>query len=461
MPEIELPANGWRPRTYQERLWRYFRNGGKHAVAVWHRRSGKDEVALHWESKAAHMRVGNYWHMLPEYKHARKAIWDAINPHTARRRIDEAFPQEIRKSTNNVEMKIELKCGSIWQLVGSDNFNALIGSPPVGITYSEWAVADPRAHAYLRPILAENGGWSLFIYTSRGYNHGFKTYEAAKADPNAFAERLTVEDTGVLSKEILESELRAYKDEYGENDGDALYRQEYHCDFSAANIGAILGRYVEAAERERRIRDGVGDDSPVVISSDIGFRDTASWWFWQPRKGGFSLVDYDEDRGLDADDWIPRLQSKGHEIRRIWLPQDAKVKTFQSKHSSLERFVKAFGAARVKIVPPVKVSDRINAARVVIKSCEFDATKCKQGLLGLRSWSYEYDDETRTFSKEPKHDWASHPGDGYSYGAVVLREEMKEEKPKTEREAIAEMVAFKPTFDEIWERNEASREKRI
>jgi phage terminase large subunit len=137
-------------------------------------------VALNWGAVAAHQRIGNYWHMLPEYKQARKAIWDAINPHSSRRRIDEAFPKELRRSTNQTEMKIEFHCGSIWQVVGSDNFNSLIGSPPVGIVYSEWAVADPRSHGFLRPILAENKGWALFIYTSRGYNHGFSTYESER-----------------------------------------------------------------------------------------------------------------------------------------------------------------------------------------------------------------------------------------------------------------------------------------
>ena len=85
--EITLP-NQWRPRGYQRRLWNYLEGGGKRAVAVWHRRAGKDEVCLHWAACAALQRVGNYWHMLPEASQARKAIWDAINPHTGRRRIE-------------------------------------------------------------------------------------------------------------------------------------------------------------------------------------------------------------------------------------------------------------------------------------------------------------------------------------------------------------------------------------
>lgn len=399
---------------------------------MWHRRAGKDEIALHRTGIAAHERTGNYWHMLPEYNQARKAIWDAVNPHSGKRRIDEVFPHELRRSTNKTEMKIEFHCGSVWQVVGSDNFNSLIGSPPVGIVYSEWAVADPRAHGFLRPILAENGGWSLFIYTSRGYNHGFSTYESAKNDPSSFAQRLTAEETPVFSKAILESERRAYMEEYGQYEGDALFRQEYYCDFSAANIGAILGRYVEAADKEGRLREVDYDPqgAPIEVSSDIGFRDTAAWWFWQPKHDGFALIDYDEDTGLDAGDWIERLKKKPYQLGAIWLPHDAVAKTFATKKSVTEQFQTARIAGKIDVVPMLSKSDRINAARSLMPRCHFDAVKCKAGLSGLRGWSYEYNDETKTYSKEPRHDWASHPGDGFSYGAVVMKERVLPTPPK-------------------------------
>ena len=73
-------------------------------------------------------RVGNYWHMLPEASQARKAVWDAINPHTGRRRIAEAFPASVRLGQREEDMKISLVNGSVWQLVGSDRFDALVGS---------------------------------------------------------------------------------------------------------------------------------------------------------------------------------------------------------------------------------------------------------------------------------------------------------------------------------------------
>ena len=39
--------------------------------------------------------------------------------------------------------------------------------------------------------MEENGGWAIFIYTSRGRNHGLKTYEMAKVtDATAIQFRL-------------------------------------------------------------------------------------------------------------------------------------------------------------------------------------------------------------------------------------------------------------------------------
>lgn len=464
---IRLPANGWIPRGYQRPLWDYLETGGKYAVAVWHRRAGKDEIALHRTAIAAHERVGNYWHMLPEYKQARKAIWDAINPHTGKRRIDECFPPELRKSTNQTEMKIEFRNGSIWQVVGSDNFNALVGSPPVGIVYSEWSVANPMAHAYLSPILAENNGWALFIYTARGYNHGHSTYEGAKSTRSGFAELLTVDQTQAISSEALLAQLKVYTDLYGDEHGRSLWRQEFYNDWSAANIGSVLGTEIERADREGRISDFVHDEWSIEISSDIGFRDTAAWWFWQPKQGGFDLIDYDQGVGMDADDWIERLKDRcvqnGYKIGKIWLPHDAKAKTFQSKHSSVERFLHAFGTEKVGIVPDAKKADRINAARKVVKRCQFHRTKCKEGLNGLRSWSYEFDEEKKIYSKEPKHDWASHPGDAFSYGAQIMAERVIESKQELPIRGLTVGNVHGVTLDEMWKVHEqqSRRIKRI
>ena len=239
--KVKLPGNGWKPRKYQLPLWNYLENGGKRAVAVWHRRAGKDDCCLHRTCIAAMERPANYWHMLPEASQARKAVWDAVNPRTGKRRIDEAFPAELRVNTRDQDMSIKFINGAMWQVIGSDNYNSLVGSPPAGVVFSEWAKAKPDAWAYLRPILADNNGWAFFIYTPRGPNHGKTTYEYAKSDPEHwFAELLTVEDTDVFDQETLKREKEELCAQYGASRGEAFFMQEYYCSFTQAFTGKTV-----------------------------------------------------------------------------------------------------------------------------------------------------------------------------------------------------------------------------
>lgn len=466
MGAITLP-NNWSPRDYQLPAWSYLEHGGKHAELIWHRRSGKDEIALNRTACAAFERVAGYWHMLPEYAQARKAIWGAVNPHTGKKRIDEAFPLALRRRTNNQEMLIEFINGSTWQVVGSDRFDSLVGSSPAGIVYSEWALANPSARAYLRPILAENNGWQIFITTARGRNHAYKTLKAAEATPGAFAQVLDATQTGVFTAEQLQAELLTYIAEFGEDYGRSKFEQEYLCSFDAANIGAILARQIGLAEKQGRISDAVQFDplgQPLEISADIGRRDSATWWFWQPQIGGFQIVDYDGGWGIDAEEWADRLyarlskyelidgRNKQPALGTIWLPHDAKALTFAAKRTAQEIFAERFGWEHVAITPKSSIPDRVNAARVLTPRVKWNATNCAKGIEGLRSWSYEYDEEKKNFSSDPKHDWASHDGDGYSYGALIMQQHVP--KPKEARARWDTDL----TVDELIKR---AREKRL
>ena len=92
-------------------------------------------MSLHLTAKASIVSQATHWHLLPAAP--AKAIWQAINPHTGKRRIDEGFPPQWRDTTVEKEMFIRLKWGSIWQIVGSDSLQSLVGTPPEGIVMSE------------------------------------------------------------------------------------------------------------------------------------------------------------------------------------------------------------------------------------------------------------------------------------------------------------------------------------
>jgi len=62
----------------------------------------------------------------------------------------------------------------------------------------------------------------------------------------------------------------------------------------------------------------------------------------------------------------------------------------------------------------------------------FDETRCELGLDALRNYRYQVDEDTKQFSKEPLHDWASHAADAFGYMAIALKEPKKKaiEVPK-------------------------------
>lgn len=465
--DIELPHN-WTPRRYQGRLWNYLLGGGTRAIDIAHRRWGKDEVALHWTAMAAHDRVASYWHLLPQASQARKAIWDAINPHTGKRRIDEAFPHELRKRTREQDMFIEFKCGSTWQVLGSDNFNSLVGSPPAGIIMSEWALCNPAAWAYLKPILDENGGWAIFITTPRGKNHAHAMYQMAKANPKWFAEVSNVLKTGRFSKVDLEEQRAEYRAMYGNDQGDAMFEQELMCSFEAAILGAYYGLEMADAQREGRIGSVPHDPSlPVFTAWDIGRTDDTSIWFFQVSWGEIRVIDHYKASGKDPKHFAEAIHGReiivtehgenGKPIKwhfgapipehahRIayhyglhWLPHDAKPKTFASPRSGLEQLRDFDVPAR--ITPKLSVQDGILATRQTLAHCWFDEERCAFGLESLKNYRREWDDEAKIFTAQPLHDWTSHAADAFRYLSLVWRNPA-EEKPREEPRYFNDLTA--------------------
>jgi len=402
-------------------LWRYLRQGGKRAECIWHRRSGKDEVALHWTAIAASQRPATYWHMLPMASQARKAVWDAVNPHTGLRRIDEAFPLALRQTTRENEMSIRLKNGSMFHVVGSDNFNSLVGSPPAGVVFSEWALADPAAWGFLRPILAENGGWALFITTPRGNNHAKTMLDDARAHPGTwFSEVLPATKTGVFTAAQLEEERRAYMAQFGTDQGRALYEQEYLCSFEAAVLGAFYAEELRLARETRRIGVVPIDRMvPVHTAWDLGYTDATAIWFIQVVGREVRLVDYPEEGGAGLDHYAKLLDEKkrehnwryadGNNGAEHWFPHDVEhheLTTGMSRAQTLRTL-----GINPHVVPVAHVMDGINATRRMLARAWIDEKRCERGLNALQAYRREWDEGNRIFKAKPLHDWSSHGAD--------------------------------------------------
>lgn len=416
--EVKLPI-AWRPRPHQVELWQALVGGALRADVAAHRRWGKDEVALHWAGWAAQKRVGGYWHLLPEASQGRKAIWDAVNPHTGRRRIEEAFPPQVQPVFKDSEMKVEFGNGSTWQVLGSDNYDRLVGSSVAGVVMSEWALAKPEAWTYIRPILLENDGWALFLWTPRGRNHATRAFESRRADAEWFCLKSPATATEVFTPEQLARERAELAAELGSaEEGEARFASEYLVDFDAAAPGAYYASLLSEAERAGRIGRVPADPSLRVDTAwDLGIDDYTAVWFFQQAGREVRVVDYFETSGAG----LPAIVAEAIAAKPyLWgthhLPHDVMVRELATGRSRYET-LGSLGLSRISVGAAADPEERVNAARLMIPMCWFDAERCGLGLERLRAYRKRWSRATRSYAG-PLHDQASHGADAFGEFAL-------------------------------------------
>jgi hypothetical protein len=414
MTEIVLP-HLWKPRPYQMNVWRALEAGARRVCCVWHRRAGKDAVGLNWTAVQAFTRPGLYWHVLPTYRQGRKVVWEGLQRDG--RSFMSAFPKELVTRVRDDEMTTWLEGGSMHQVVGAEDVDRLVGANPVGVVMSEYSLHNPEVWDYLRPILAENGGWALFLYTPRGRNHGWNLYEQALDSPYYdggiwYAEILTVDDTNAIPKEAIEDDRRSGMPE-------ELIQQEFYCSFSAALVGSYYGDRLSDIEKDQRIcAVPWNPEKPVMTGWDLGIGDSTAIWFAQEIGPAIHVIDYLEDTGKGIDHYVKLLAEKPYTYSDHHVPHDVMQRNMSGK--STYEMAKALGI-RMKVTPKIALQDGINAVRAFLPRCYFDSVKTKQGLEALRSYRKEWDSERRSYRNKPRHDWSSHGADAFRTLAMGVR----------------------------------------
>ena len=426
--DVTLPYR-FVPRNYQTPVWQYFidTEENKRGACLWHRRAGKDLLAINMMMCKAHQRVGTYWHLLPTYKQGRSIVWNGMT-RDGRKFLD-YIPPELEERRNNTEMTVFFKNGSIYQVVGTDNTDLLVGTNPVGCIFSEYSLHDPSAWEYIRPILAENGGWALFIFTPRGKNHGFRLYEMARKNPLWFSQRLVAGDKGtkrpdgrpVIPDTIIDEERQAGMPE-------EMIQQEFFCSFEAPLVGSYYGPQMTKIEKDGRITNVPYETRlPVDTYWDIGVGDATSIWFIQHYGMEHRVIDYYENSGEGVQHYIKVIKERDYTYGTHYAPHDIEVREFSSDGRSRRDVARTLGL-RFRTVPKHDLKDGIEAVRNVLASCWFDAVKCERGIDGLRNYRKEWDDKKKVFNDRPYHDWSSHPADGFRTFALGHKRRKKYER---------------------------------
>lgn len=409
--DVEIP-NNWTPRPYQLDALQAFNEGKRRQIHIWHRRAGKDSFSLNLSAIMAHREVGTYWHLFPKHTQARKAIYFGISSDGVRF-LDQAFPPQIRSATRSQDMMIELKCGSTWQMAGSDHYDTLVGSNVRGVIFSEYALADPAAWDFIRPIIRENDGWAIFITTYRGKNHAYRLERKVRDNPAWFTSNLTIDQTEkapgvpVLTAEDIEEER-------AEGMSEALIQQEYYNSPLAAFPGAYWSKEMLAMQQEKRItRVAYEPALPVVVSFDLGLDDEMSLLYIQELNNEVRIIDSDSYRFTSIPDVCADMAKKPFEPVLLYLPHDAAVKGMNTM-TTRKRVFENHGYKTVLVPsPPGSKLPGIETARSLLKQTwiEESLDRVIDSFSGYRT--EEKQNTEGVFQLSPAHTFESHLADAW------------------------------------------------
>lgn len=164
------------------------------------------------------LRVGVYWHIFPTKTEAKDAIWR--DP----KMLFNIIPEEFIAKKNEVELVVYYKNGSIHQLKGADDPDALRGSGACGLVLDEFAKMKYETWGVLEPVLRENNGWAWFVGTPKGKNHLYNLYlRGLKNHYEWYSTLLKASQSGIITdSQLKESKLSMTQ---------ALYNQEWECEF--------------------------------------------------------------------------------------------------------------------------------------------------------------------------------------------------------------------------------------
>ena len=132
-----------------------------------------------------------------------------------------------------------------------------------------------------------------------------------------FAERLTVNDTDALTPEQQRETLAEMQALYGVEHGQAMYKQEYECDWASALLGSFYALEMQQVREEGRIIECEPIEGvPVNLAWDLGVSDDTSIWWWQAQPSGQLLIlDHYAASGVGLEHYCDVIQQREQAAR--------------------------------------------------------------------------------------------------------------------------------------------------
>ena len=390
------------------------------ACIVAHRRAGKTVACVNellTRALASKKKAAQFAYIAPYFVQAKQIAWQYV--------LEYGADVIVRKNEAELWIEVINRAGETSRifLFGADNPDRLRGLYLDGVVIDEPADIRPSFFGMIiRPMLADRKGWCVWIGTPKGHNEFYKIHKRSMTEAGWFGMVLRASESELLdAQELIEASRDMTEDQY---------EQEFECSFDAAIMGAVYGKWVSALEKAGRAKVGIYDPSlPVNTAWDLGFDDATAIWFWQVAGSEIRLIKYYENSQQDIAHYCQYLKDQNYTYDHHYVPHDAANKLLAAGGRSIVQQAYEMGV-KMSVVAATSQQNGIEAARKILGQTWVDPVDCELGLEGLKQYQFKYDEDKKTYSSTPIHNWASHPADAFEIIGQVMRTAIQSAKPE-------------------------------
>lgn len=414
---MQVPIN-FNPRWYQAEALTALDNGCVMNVWCWARRGGKDFTAFGYGVKKMVEKPMNVVLVFPTKEQGMRSFWNNVENDGFK--TIEHIPKSLIARQDNNNMRITLKNGSTFEVMGATDPDALRGANAKLYIFSEFVDIDGNALDVIRPIIAANGGQIIIQSTPKidGISGGtFKIlYDRAKKTVGQFASLITARE--YLSEEVLE-ELR--QETIAKNGNDFFWRQEYLCDWGQASSTSYYGAVLMMLEDKHKIAKFPYDAAyPAFSAWDLGMSDSTAITMFQVPQGRPRIIDYHETHDIGTIPIVKFVQSKPYNFMWHFLPHDGSVRD----SDAIQRIHKMQDAGLVNssLLRREPVEDGIKRAVEEMTKAEINEATTTELLRKLRLYKRKFNPLTGDYLG-PEHKTESHAADSIRYMFTAIDQE--------------------------------------
>lgn len=422
---MNVPVN-FHPRDYQAEALQALDNGVTMAVWCWSRRGGKDFTGFGYAVKKMVEQPMNVVLVFPTKEQGKNSFWENVE-NDGFKTIDH-IPGALVESRDNSNMRIRLKNGSTFQVLGATDPDALRGANGRLYIFSEFVDIPAGALDVIRPIVAVNGGQIIIQSTpkidgiSGGtfkilFDRAYKNWH--EGEKTQFASRVTADS--YLTKKQLD-EIR--EETIAKNGNDFWFLQEFMCDWGQVSSTSYYGQALALAREHDNIGRFPYDPAyPAFTSWDLGMSDMLAVGFWQYINKRPRVFDYYETHDVAYSSTVSVIKAKPYNLMWHFLPHDGAVRD----SDAIERVekIRNLGLPNTSLLRRELKEEGIKRAVAGTARTEFNefTTEDLRRKLGL--YKRKFNSLTGDYAG-PEHNSNSHAADQHRYMFKAIEDEFDE-----------------------------------